>query len=43
MKEELERTLLKKQKLIESGFLVVDIWESDWDALGVGGVKKTSA
>ena len=40
MKEELERTLLKKQKLIESGFLVVDIWESDWDALEVDGVKK---
>lgn len=35
MEEELERTLVKKQKLIDSGFQVVDIWESDWDALGI--------
>ena len=31
MREELQRTRLKKKKLQKHGYTVVDIWESDWD------------
>ena len=33
MREELERTRLKKKKLQKSGYTVIDIWESDWDQM----------